>query len=91
MARADRFVAFPSAFLEALLKEPLSGSQWRMLCWVVRRTWGSNGDSTLFSWYQIAKDLALDRGGVARAGHRLIQSGILSLRGDDLITMEVVV
>jgi phage replication O-like protein O len=78
MSAAERFVRFPTMFLEALLQAPLSGTQWRILGWTVRRTWGWNRESTSFSWYRLARDLSLDRAGVARAGRRLLSSGILS-------------
>src|SRR5207249_9177384 len=55
----------------------LSGTQWRILLWVIRQTYGWNRSTTAFSWYQIAKELSLDRGGVFRAGKRLLEGAIL--------------
>ena len=77
MTQSDQFVRFPTVFLEALMRAPLSGAQWRIVLWVIRQTLGWNRDRAPFSWYRIAKELTLDRGGVARAGKALIQSGIL--------------
>jgi phage replication O-like protein O len=73
----DRFVRLPNALLEALLAIRLSGVQWRILLWVIRQTLGWNRNWTPFTWYRIAKDLAMDRGGVVRAGHSLLRFGIL--------------
>jgi phage replication O-like protein O len=84
MPQTERFIRFPTACLEALLGEPLSGAQWRIITWVIRRTWGWNRQSTPFSWYRIARDLQLDRGGVARAGRRLMMHGILFQEGCQL-------
>jgi phage replication O-like protein O len=84
MIGAVRFVRVPTEFLEALLRTPLSGTQWRILGWMMRQTWGWNRDTTSFSWYQIAKDLTLDRGGVARAGNRLLEAGIVARHKSDL-------
>lgn len=78
MPASGRFVRVPTELLEALLQTPLNGTQWRIVFWVIRHTFGWNRDMTPFSWYQIARDLALDRGGVVRAGNRLIQFRILS-------------
>ena len=78
MSASGRFVRVPTELLEALLQRPLNGTQWRILFWVIRHTFGWNRDRTPFSWYQIARDMTLDRGGVVRAGNRLMHSGILS-------------
>jgi phage replication O-like protein O len=80
----DRFVRLPTELLEALLKVPLSGAQWRILFWVIRQTYGWNRDQTPFSWYRIAKELGLDRGGVARGGHKLLCEKLLILEDDQL-------
>jgi phage replication O-like protein O len=77
MLGADRFVRLPTELLEALLQLPLNGAQWRILFWVIRKTYGWNRNTTPFSWYRIASDLAMDRGGVVRAGHKLVRVGIL--------------
>ena len=73
----DRFVRLPTELLGALLHARLSGTQWRILLWVIRHTYGWNRSTTAFSWYQIAKELSLDRGGVFRAGKRLLEGAML--------------
>jgi phage replication O-like protein O len=73
----DRFLRISNGLFDALLQARLSGAQWRILLWVIRQTLGWNRNTTPFSWYRIARDLALDRGGVVRAGHELIGRGIL--------------
>lgn len=80
MAGSDRFVRLPTELLEALLRTPLNGTQWHVLFWILRNTLGWNRNLTAFSWYQIARDLLLDRGGVVRCGNRLLKSGILFLQ-----------
>jgi phage replication O-like protein O len=81
---AEPFVRVPTALLEALLQLPLSGGQWRILGWVIRQTWGWNREKTAFSWYQIAKDVRLDRSALFRAGRQLVATGILSSNGGAL-------
>jgi phage replication O-like protein O len=71
------FLRIPNVLFEALLRARLSGAQWRIVLWVIRQTLGWNRNRTPFSWYRIACDLDMDRGGVVRAGHRLLQCGIL--------------
>ena len=77
IAPSERFVRLPTPLLEALLGVRLNGTQWRVLLWMIRKTLGWNRNTTSFSWYQIASDLAMDRGGVVRAGHKLLGTGIL--------------
>jgi phage replication O-like protein O len=88
MIQPDRFVRLPTKLLEALLRNRFSGAQWRILLWVIRQTLGWNRHATPFSWYRISKDLAMDRGGVVRAGHKLLSSGILCLDGDQIAVNE---
>src|SRR5882672_6073138 len=83
-AQTERFVRLPTALLEALVRVRLSGSQWRIVLWVIRQTLGWNRSTTAFSWYRIARDLALDRGGLLRAGRMLLRSGILYSGGGQL-------
>lgn len=73
------FLRIPNNLVEALLRTPLSGGQCRIVLWVVRQTLGWNRDTTPYTWYRVARDLAMDRGGVVRAGHALLQWGILCL------------
>jgi phage replication O-like protein O len=77
----DGFIRFPRFLLEALLNLPLNGSEWRILLWVIRHTYGWHVKAARFSWYQIAKDLAMDRGGIVRTGNRLAAINLLRLQG----------
>jgi phage replication O-like protein O len=75
----DGFLRISNALHDALLKLGLTGTQWSILLWALRNTIGWNRDTTRFSWYGIAKELFLDRGGVSRAGNRLLVSKVLFL------------
>lgn len=79
--RTDRFVRLPTALLEELLRLPLSGTEWSILLWVVRNTHGWNRTYAAFSWYRVAKDLALDRAGAYRRGQKLSRAGVLAIEG----------
>src|SRR5215467_4968914 len=78
--QADKFVRLPTELLEALLSSKLTGVQLRVILWVIRNTYGWNRELTPFSWYRIAKDLALNRGSVYRAGETLLKSAVLILQ-----------
>ena len=73
----NRFVRFPTSLMEKLLLLRLTGTQWRILCWVIRQTFGWNRNSTRFSWYRIARELKMDRSGVVRAGNQLLVGCVL--------------
>ena len=75
----ESFVRLPTALLEKLLRTPLNGAQWRILLWIIRHTYGWHRASCQFTWYKIAKDLSVDRGGVVRAGSQLLNAGILRI------------
>jgi DNA-directed RNA polymerase specialized sigma24 family protein len=62
------------------LKLRLSGTQWRILLWLVRETSRCKQKTIPFSWYRLAHALSLDRSDVCRAGRRLLQAKILSIR-----------
>ena len=76
---ANGFIRLPRIVLEALLKLPLNGTQWRILFWVIRQTYGWHVNATRFSWYQIAKTLGTDRGGTVRCGNALVSRRILRI------------
>ncbi len=78
-AARNRFLRISNALVEALFRARLSGAQWRVLLWVIRHTNGWNRRSTPFTWYQVAKDVALDRTTAYRAGQRLLRGGVLIL------------
>ena len=80
----DGFVRISNTLLEALLKLDLTGTQWSILLWTLRNTIGWNRDMTRFSWYRIAKELSMDRGGVSRAGKRLLEVKVLLIQTGQL-------
>jgi phage replication O-like protein O len=79
-----RFVRVPTELLEPLLLLPLRGTQWRVLFWVIRQSYGWNRQSTSFTWYRIAKELELNRAGVYRAGQALLAARLLVCDGGQL-------
>jgi phage replication O-like protein O len=84
MTGLDRFIRLPTEVLEALLRQRLSGAQWRILFWVVRNTYGWNRSSAPFTWYQIARELGMSRPALYRAGQALLARGVLVLREGQL-------
>lgn len=80
----ESFVRFPTALFDRLLRIPLNGTQWRIVLWVIRHTFGWHEASCEFSWYKVAKDLSMDRGGVVRAAARLLRAGILTTEGRNI-------
>jgi phage replication O-like protein O len=78
-AAANRFLRISNALVEALFHARLSGGQWRVLLWVIRHTHGWNRRSTPFTWYQVAKDVAMDRATAYRSGQALLRAGVLIL------------
>ena len=80
----NHFVRVPSLLLDSLLKLPLSGTQWRILLWTIRNTFGWDRETVRFSWYGIARELRLDRGGVVRAGRRLLDASVLLIQDQRL-------
>ena len=79
MTKRNGFLRIPNKLFEALLRAPLSGGQCRIVLWVLRQTLGWNRSTTSYTWYRVARDLAMDRGGVVRAGQGLIRRNILRL------------
>jgi phage replication O-like protein O len=78
------FVRVPTSVVDALMRSRLSGSQWRVLLWVMRQTYGWHRARTPFTWYGLAKALAMDRAGAFRAGRALLQTGVLVLEGNQI-------
>ena len=77
--RPDRFTRVPVDWLDALLRVPLTGTECRILLWVVRQTLGWNRATASFTWYRMAKDLGADRGGICRAGKKLVLAHRLTI------------
>ena len=76
----EQFVRVPVAIFDRFLPRRLSGLEWRILLWTVRNTLGWDRTMAKFSWYRIAKRLSADRSGVARAGKRLVKTGVLVIQ-----------
>jgi hypothetical protein len=53
--------------LEALLQSRLSRTQYLIVLWSIRHTYGWNRRWVSFTWYRVAKDLHVDRALVFRA------------------------
>ena len=77
MSLNESFMPLPNALADALIRLRLSGSQWRLIFWTLRNTLGWNRESTKFTWYQIAKELGIDRAGLLRAARPLLDRGLL--------------
>lgn len=71
------FTRIPTVFLEALFRLHLNGTEWAIMMWTVRNTFGWNRDSTRFSWYRVAKTVATDRAAVYRTGKKLVAARLL--------------
>lgn len=63
--------------LEAFMKTPLNGSQFRVLLAVIRKTWGWHKKEDILSLSQIAKLTGLPRRTVIRAANSLLQMKLL--------------
>jgi|GEM_PF-6640086 len=81
---SDRFIRVPTTLLKALLRTRLTGVQWRLLFWIMRRTYGWNRGATPFTWYRIAIDTGITRPAIFRAGVALLKARILVLRKKQL-------
>lgn len=73
-------IAISSQLLQTLVRKHLSGSQWRIVLWVIRETSRRKQRMTPFRWSRIAHDLRLDRGAACRAGRRLLGAKLLFIR-----------
>src|SRR5262245_62063395 len=80
ISQHGRFVRLPTELVDAFLRVQLTRTQLRILLWVIRYTYGWNRCVAPFSWYHIAACLEMDRGGIVRAGHALVQARILNVR-----------
>src|SRR6266566_5325270 len=78
--RLDTCLSLSNKLLDGLLAYRLTSTQLRVILWVLRNSAGWNREAASFSWYQIARELGLDRAGVFRAGTRLLAAKILWLR-----------
>jgi phage replication O-like protein O len=74
------FVRLPTELLEKLLRLRLRGSEWNVLLWVVRQTYGWNRAWAPFTWYRIAKELGMDRSRTYRAGQALVARRLFTVQ-----------
>jgi DNA-directed RNA polymerase specialized sigma24 family protein len=79
--KRERFIQFSSPLLKTLLTRRLSGTQWRILLWVIRETSRHKQRATSFSWSRIARDLSIHRSNAFRAGMNLQRADLLSVHG----------
>ena len=84
MTGSDRFIRLPTEVLEALLHMRLSGTQWHIIFWVIRNSYGWNRPSAPFTWYRIAKEVGISRPALYRSGQNLLARGVLVLREGQL-------
>ena len=80
MRLTEPFTPIPNAILDALVRSRLSRGHWQIVIWVIRNTLGWNRKTVAFSWYQIAKEVGMDRSTVLRGGRRLHGSHLLIIR-----------
>ena len=80
MRLTEPFTPIPNALLDALVWSRLSRGQWQIVVWVIRNTLGWNRKTVVFSWYQIAKEVGMDRSTVLRAARRLHRSHLLIIK-----------
>jgi phage replication O-like protein O len=73
------FMPVPNALAEALMRSPLTTSQWRVFVWALRRTLGWNRESTPFTWYRVANEIGLNRSCVSRAARFLVHERLVSV------------
>ena len=71
-SRARTFVMVPTALVQELMRQHLSGLQYRIIWWTITRTFGWHRSKAMFSWYGVAQELAADRGATVRAGNKLV-------------------
>ena len=73
----EPFTPVPSKLIDTLVRQPITGGQWRILLWVLRNSLGWQRDSTSFTWYRIAKDIGMNRSAVIRASRALVSNGFV--------------
>ncbi len=77
MTKAN-FTAVPNEVIEGLYKSDLSGSELRILLFIIRRTIGFHGVSFRLSSSAIAKEIGISPMSVKRALKKLSESGMIS-------------
>lgn len=77
----DTFLPVSLRFLDALVRFRLSGIQCRILLKVLLDTYRCKRRAVPFSWYAMARDLAVDRANLYRAGRLLLRRGLIFVDG----------
>ena len=88
MRLTEPFTPIPNSILDALICSALSQCQWHAIAWIIRNTLGWNSDSVPFTWYQIAKEVGMDKSTVLRAARQLCQKQLLIIK-DGLICIQL--
>ncbi len=66
--------------LEPMLRIGLNGTQFRILLWVMRNSYGRMGaKSADYTWGRIARDIRSDRPNVSRGGRAMLEMGVLKV------------
>jgi RNA polymerase sigma factor (sigma-70 family) len=81
VTKSRTFVLISPGLLQTLAQIRLSGTQWRILLWMLSETARQSRKAILFSWTRIAKGLSVDRSVASRAGRDLLRSRLLHLEG----------
>ena len=71
------YVVIPERLLRALGRSRFSGTQWRILLWVIRQIGRRKQKTVAISWSGIAKALSLNRGSTYRAAKGLLRTRLL--------------
>ena len=75
---ADAHTRLFHELMEPLLRVQLNGTQFRILLWVARNSYGRSGARFApCTWGQIARDLGADRTRVSREGRAMLSLGVL--------------
>ena len=75
---ADAHTRLFHELLEPLLRVQLNGTQFRILLWVARNSFGRGGEHFAgYTWGQIARDMGADRTRVSREGRAMLELGVL--------------
>lgn len=78
------FSPVANELLDAILQIGFSKTEFHILFWVVRNTFGWHRKLTEFTWYQMAKDCRLSRGGVVTKGNGLVERMVLKIEAEKI-------
>ena len=71
------FVTIPISITDAMTKRGFSGTQWRLLLWVVSQIFRRKQRTVRLNWHWAAREIAADHAAVGRAGKLLSRAGVL--------------